>query len=105
MRTVVVTNQAVFIWKGTFREGSIFGWTARATNQVSSTLEGAAKHGLVFANWNDLAVCQWGNGLEVVVDILTKADFGQIKITSYSMSDVAILRGASFCKGTGATIV
>jgi HK97 family phage major capsid protein len=105
MRTVVVTGQAIFIWVGSFREGTIFGWPARATNQCSSTLEGAAKHAFIFANWNDLAVCMWGNALELVVDPYTKADFGQLLITSYSMGDVALKRPASFVKGTGATIV
>jgi len=105
MRTQVVTGQALMIWVGSFREGSIFGWPARATNQCSSTLEGAAKHAFIFANWNDLAVCMWGNALEIVVDPYTKADFGQLLITSYSMGDVAVKRPASFVKGTGATIV
>jgi hypothetical protein len=45
-----------------------------------------------------------GNNLEIVVDVLTKAARGQILITSYSMGDVAVRRGESFLKGTGATL-
>jgi HK97 family phage major capsid protein len=105
MRTPVVSGQTLMIWTGNFREGSIFGWTARATNQMSSTLEGAAKHGLIFGNWNDDSVCMWGNALEVVVDVFTRAGYGQIVITSYSMADNVITRPASFVKATGATIV
>ena len=105
MRTDVGTDTGTFIYQGDFREGRIFGWPAAATNQISSTLgSGSNEHGMIFGNWNDLAVCGWGNALELVVDIVTLAKRGQIVITSYSMGDIAILRGPSFCKGTGATL-
>lgn len=105
MRTDVGTDTGTFIWQGNFREGSIFGYPARATNQISSTLgSGSDEHGMIFGNWNDLAVCTWGNAIEIVVDVLTRARYGQVLITSYSMGDVAVLRGQSFCKGTGALL-
>jgi len=104
-RTAVVDGQAVFIWNGTFREGTLNGFPARATNQVSSTLgSGADEHGLLFGNWRDLAIGIWGNELEVVVDVVTLAARAQIKITSYSMCDTGILRTDSFVKGTGAKV-
>lgn len=105
MRTPVVSGHPLMIWNGNFREGSMFGWSARATNQVSSTLgSGANEHGLIFGNWNDLAVCMWGNAVEIQVDTLTLASKGQVVITSFGMADTAILRPVSFCKGTGALI-
>ena len=105
MRTDVGTDTGTFIWKGTFREGSIFGSPARATNQISAVLgSGADEHGMIFGNWNDLAVCTWGNALELVVDIYTRASKGQVVITSYGMGDIIIRRGPSFCKATGAKI-
>lgn len=103
-RTQLVEGQAAMLWEGDFRDGRILGYAARATNQISKTLGAGSEHGLLFGNWNDLAVGVWGNDLEVVVDIVTRADFGQILITSYSMADTAVLRGESFVKGTGATI-
>ena len=60
---------------------------------------------MVFGNWQDLLVGMWGNDLEIVVDVVTKAARGQVLITSYSMGDTAVRRGESFAKGTGATIV
>jgi hypothetical protein len=78
---------------------------ARDTNQISETLgAGGNERGLIFGNWQNLAIGIWGNELEIVVDVVTKAANAQIVITSYSMVDTAILRPESFCKGTGATI-
>lgn len=105
MRTPIVAGQPIFEWVGDFRDGRILGYPARATNQISKTLVGGAEHGLIFGNWNDLLVGMWGNDLEIVVDPYTKAARAQILITSYSMGDVALRHGESFCKGTGATIV
>jgi hypothetical protein len=104
-RTPVVAGQAVFVWDGPFASGMVRGYRGFATNQMSKTLgAGGAEHGLIFGNWNDLAVGMWGNELEIVVDQVTLAARGQIKITSYSMADIAVLRGDSFVKGTGALI-
>lgn len=104
-RTPLVSGYPVFLWSGTYREGELGGYPARTTNQISKTLgAGSTEHGLIFANWQDLLVGMWGNDLEIVVDVLTKAARGQILITSYSMGDTAVRRGESFVKGTGATL-
>lgn len=94
-----------FIWDGKISDGEVIGYKAGATSQVSKTLVGGAEHGLIFGNWNQLMVGLWGNDLELVVDEVTLASKGQIKITSFSMGDVAIRRPKAFVKGTGATIV
>ena len=94
-----------FIWDGKVSDGEMIGYKALASSQVSKTLEAAAKHGIIFGNWNELALGVWGNDVELVVDPLTKATSGQIVITSFSMGDTALLRPQSFVKGTGATIV
>ncbi len=104
-RTPLVAGYPVFLWSGTYREGELGGYPARTTNQISKTLgTGGDEHGMVFGNWNDLLVGMWGNDLEIVVDVVTKAARGQILITSYSMADTAVRRGESFVKGTGATL-
>jgi HK97 family phage major capsid protein len=103
--TPIVETYPLFLWDGTFREGTMGGYTARATNQISKTLgAGEDEHGMIFGNWNDLLVGMWGNDLEIVVDVVTKAKRGQIVVTSYSMADTAIQRGDSFCKATGAVL-
>jgi hypothetical protein len=83
----------------------MIGYKSLASSQVSKTLEAAAKHGLIFGTWNECALGVWGNDLELIVDPLTKAGYGQILITSFSMGDVALMRPQAFVKGTGATIV
>ena len=104
-RTPLVSGYPVFLWVGTYREGELGGYPGRTTNQISKSLGGGSdEHGLIFANWNDLLVGMWGNDLEIVVDVVTKAARGQILITSYSMGDTAVRRGESFVKGTGATL-
>jgi HK97 family phage major capsid protein len=103
-RTPLVSGYPVFLWVGTYREGELGGYPARTTNQISKTLGAGSEHGLIFGNWQDLLVGMWGNDLEIVVDVVTKAARGQILITSYSMGDTAVRRGESFVKGTGATI-
>lgn len=104
-RTEKASGYPVYLWEGTLQEGVMLGYRAGATNQISKTLEAAAKHGVIFGNWNDLMVGLWGNDLELVVDPYTRKTYGQIEITSYSMGDTALRRPASFCKATGATIV
>lgn len=94
-----------FIWDGKVSDGEMIGYKALASSQVSKTLESAAKHGIIFGNWNEIALGVWGNDLELIVDPLTRATSAQVVITSFSMGDTALLRPQSFVKGTGATIV
>lgn len=97
------TGYPVYLWDGTFNDGTMIGFPAKATNQCSSALgTGADEHAMIFGNWNDLIVGLWGNDLEIVVDVVTLAARGQIKLVSYAMADTAVRRGPSFCKGTGA---
>jgi len=104
-RTEKASGYPIYLWEGTLQNGTMLGYPARATNQISKTLEGAAKHGFIFGNWNDLLIGIWGNSFEVVVDPVTRAAYGQIVLTSYAMADVGIRRGPSFVKATGCTIV
>jgi HK97 family phage major capsid protein len=104
-RTEKASGYPVYLWDGTLQNGTMLGYPARATNQISKTLEAAAKHGFIFGNWNDLLIGMWGNDLEVVVDTVTRAAYSQIVLTSYAMADTGIRRGPSFVKATGCTIV
>lgn len=103
-QTPVVSAQAIFVWTGNFREGEMCGYPAHATNQISKVLGTGSDHGIIFGNWSDLMVGMWGNDLELVVDPYKYADKGQIQITSFSMADTAVRRGASFVKALTAVI-
>jgi len=104
-------TMADWVWKGTFRDGTMTGYPAKGTNQVSKTMTGTAgaetggsDHGLIFGNWGDLIIGLFG-ALEIVVDVYTKKKQGLIEITSFQGADIVIRHAESFSRGTGATIV
>jgi len=55
---------------------------------------------LVFGNWADLCIGQWG-GYDITVDPYSKANTGQVRIVINSFFDAKGLRGSS---GSGATL-
>lgn len=106
MKQTLVASAAgsEMIWAGTFEAGVLVGYGAAASNQVSSTLgAGSNEHGLIYGNFADLLVGQWG-ALELVVDPYRLKKQGMIEVTSFQMVDIAVRHAESFCKATGATI-
>jgi HK97 family phage major capsid protein len=101
---VAATTDTRMIWDGKLDSGAMCGYTAMASNQVSSTLVGGAEHGIVFGNWSDLLIGMFGS-LELVVDPYALKKQGMIEVTSFQMCDIALRHPQSFCKATGATIV
>jgi HK97 family phage major capsid protein len=92
------------LWRGTFREGEVAGYRASSTGQVRKNLGGGAdEHGLFFGDWSQITFGFWG-AMEFIVDVVTLADKGQIKITTFQMFDSGVLRPESFALGTGAKI-
>jgi HK97 family phage major capsid protein len=101
-------TMANWIWQGTFREGTVLGYPARATNQVSKTMvdsaeSGGSQHGIVFGNWGDMLIGMFGS-LEIVVDPYAKKKRALIEVTSFQMVDILLRHGQSFSKSHGATI-
>lgn len=100
---VAASTDTRMIWDGKLDNGAICGYSAFASNQVSSTLVGGAEHGIVFGNWSDLLIGMWG-ALELVVDPYALKKQGMIEVTSFQLCDIALRHPESFCKATGATI-
>jgi HK97 family phage major capsid protein len=101
-------TMAGWIWQGNLRDGTIDGYRARATAQVSKTMSGTAEgggaeHGIIFGNWNDLVLGMWG-AFEIVVDPYAKKKQAIIELTSYQLVDIAVLHAESFSVATGATL-
>lgn len=92
-------NGAAPIWTGTLDNGEMDGYTARATNQVSKTLGTGNDHGLIFGNWADLLIGQFGGAMELIVDPYSKKKQGLIEVTSFQMCDIAVRHAQSFCVG------
>ena len=55
------------------------------------------EYGIVFGNWADLLIGQWG-ALELMVDPYTKADQALVRIIVNSYWDATPRRSASFAK-------
>lgn len=91
------------IWQGSIMEGLMDGYKARATNQVSKTLgangaaTGGTYNGLIFGNWSDILIGQFGGAMEMIVDPYTLKKQGLIEVTSFQMADVAVRHPQSFC--------
>lgn len=101
---IAAAADADMIWDGAISEGTLAGYPAFATNQVQSTLGvGADEHGMIFGNWAELVIGQWGGAIDLLVDPYTYADRGRVRLTAFTDMDIAVRHGESFCKATGAT--
>jgi len=90
-----------FIWEGPIGNGMIDGYMARVSTQMPSTLSkgssGSILHAMLFANWQELIIAQWG-GIDLVVDPYTLAKKGMVEMTVNSYWDIALMHLASFCE-------
>ena len=95
------------IWDGPFSGGTIGGYQAFATNQVSSTMStneptGGSELGVVFGNWMDMIIGMFAS-MEIIVDPYSQKKQGLIEVTSFQMADVLLRHPESFSKSNGAT--
>lgn len=95
--TPKVAGYPDYIWQNS--NTPLNGYNAAVTNQVPSTLvKGASTavcSAILFGNFNDLIIGQWG-GLDIVVDPYTKAKNNMIAITVNSFWDIAVRHPESF---------
>lgn len=100
---VAASTDTRMLWSGKLNEGEVAGYRAVATNQVSAALGGGSEHGLIFGNWADVMIGNFGS-MELVVDPYALKKQGMIEVTSFQLCDIALRHGQSFCKATGATV-
>lgn len=94
--TIVDSGSGRFIWPVNANE--VNGYPVGVTNLVPDDLTkgtGTALSALIFGNFNDLIIGQWG-GLEVLVDPFTQATSGMTRMVINVYADVAVLRAESF---------
>lgn len=95
------TNTGQFIWMdGNERGfGMVNGYRAAASNQVPSNLTkattGTALSAMIFGNWADLVIGQWGF-MDILVDPFTQSKKGNIIVTAHQDVDIAVRRVQSF---------
>lgn len=92
----------VFMWENDngLGEGMINGRRALASNQVPSNLTkgsgGTGLSGMLYGNWEDLVVAQWG-AIDVLVNPYILSTTGAIRINTFGEFDIQLRHPQSFC--------
>lgn len=77
---------------------TLAGHKARFSGNVPGNLTkgtGTALSALIFGNWADLLIGQWG-GIDLIVDEVTEAAKGNIRLVAHSEWDIAVRHAESF---------
>lgn len=90
-------NTGLRVWtdSNTPGEGMVNGYQAFASNQVPKNLTGGVDHGIIFANFADLLVGEWG-AVDLFVDPYTLGDRGAHVLRIFFDVDCALRHNASF---------
>jgi HK97 family phage major capsid protein len=94
-------NGAGWVWKGGVGDGAtgtVNGYPAFASNQVSSTLtkgDNSDCSAIFFGNWAEMIKARFG-GLDIKVDPYTNADSGAVRVAVFQDVDVAVRHPESF---------
>lgn len=95
-QTEKASNTAQFIFE---QDGSMNGYDAVITNQVSSTLTKGSSSGvcsaIIFGNFADLLIGMWG-GLDINVDTSTGSAAGTVRVVALQDADIAVRHAESF---------
>ena len=87
----------MYLWDQ--RDSGLNGYNAEVSTNVPSDLDKGTStgvcHAMIFGNWEDLLIGQWG-GLDLVVDPYTKAKNAQIELVVNSWWDIAVRHPESF---------
>jgi HK97 family phage major capsid protein len=82
----------------TVEDQRIAGYRARFSGNVPSDLAkgaGVDLSAVIFGNWSDLLIGQWG-GVDLIVDDVTEASRGNVRLVAHSEWDVAVRHAQSF---------
>jgi HK97 family phage major capsid protein len=95
-KTATDAGSGLFVWGE--RANALMGYRAEVSTQVPSNLtkgSGTDLHAIIFGNWNELMIAQWG-GLDLLVDPYTQGTNSLIRVVANSWWDVALAHAASF---------
>lgn len=96
-KTPKVSNQATYLMDP---DGKMNGYPTFVTNAVASGLQtGTNEYGIVFGNWEDYIIAQWG-GLDLMIDPYTQAHLARIRIHVNAYFDAKARRDESFKTGS-----
>lgn len=87
------------------RDGVLYmnNYAAHKTNHLPKTLGSGNKHALIYGNFDDLLIGQWG-ALDIVLDPYSLGTSGAMRITAFHDVDIALRHPESFCKITDAAL-
>ncbi len=81
-------------------DGTIAGYRAEVSNQVPDNYTAGTSttiaSGIVFGNWAELLVGEWGGAMEIIVDPYTLAGQNMVAVTGNVMVDVAVKHPKAF---------
>jgi len=90
-------TDSTFIWPDSNRLNS---YTTGVSNAVPSTLTKGTStsvcSAVVFGNFSDLVLAQWGNALDIIVNPYSRDTEGIVRITASTFVDAGVRRPASF---------
>lgn len=95
-KTKIDTGSGIFVWGQ--NEGGLNGYGAVVSTQVPSTLTKGSStdcHAIIFGNWNELILAQWG-GYDLVVDPYTRSKEALVVLVANSWWDIAVRHAESF---------
>lgn len=100
--TEKAATTGMFIANGAInRNSGINDYRAYLTNLIPNNLSkgasGAVLSAMLFGNWSELYIGQWG-GVELIVNPYTKSKEDLTEVTLHSFWDIAVAHEASFCK-------
>ena len=101
--TETASGSGIFVWNtdtaGRPGVGSLNGYPAFVSNQVSSTLDKGTSTGvcsaIFFGNWADLVIALWGV-LDLLVDPYTLSKSGGVRVVAFQDIDIGLRNAASF---------
>lgn len=94
------SGTGLFVWEVDQNgEGRLVGYRALVSNNVPSNLtkgSGTNLSAIIFGNWQDLIIGQWGSGVDILVDPYTLAASGGLQVRVLLDMDVAVRHPESF---------
>lgn len=91
-RTPKDSGSGIMVWE----KGEVNGYKAIGSNLVPSSLgTGEDQHAVIFGNWRDAIIGQWG-AMEIIVDPYAGKKKGEIEVTINGLFDSAIQNPDSF---------
>jgi HK97 family phage major capsid protein len=90
-------TDSTFIWPD---DNRLNGYATEVSNHVPSTLTKGSSSGvasaIIFGNWQDLVLAQWGAAADIIVNPYIKDTEGLVRVTAATFVDAGVRQAKSF---------